>query len=110
VLLTEKDDDRTVAARVGDTIEVSLAENASTGYRWEIAEFDSRIVGIEESRFTPLPGGIGSGGTRHIAFRARNTGVGRVELILRRSWEAADAKIARWSIVIEVRDVPRSRS
>jgi len=32
--LTEVDDGRTIAAKVGDTIELVLPENATTGYRW----------------------------------------------------------------------------
>jgi inhibitor of cysteine peptidase len=104
VLLTEKDDGTSVTARVGDMIEVSLSENPSTGYRWEVAEIGSSIVSAEETSFALSGSGIGAGGTRHMGFRARHAGVGRVELILRRSWEPADAAIARWRIAIEVRD------
>lgn len=103
MLLTEENDNTTVTARIGDTIEVSLSENPSTGYRWEVAALDSSVVSAGESRFSPPAGGIGAGGTRHMAFRVRDAGVGRVELVLRRSWEPVDAAIQRWSVTVEAR-------
>jgi inhibitor of cysteine peptidase len=105
VLLSEKDDNTTVTAGVGDTVEVALNENPTTGYRWEITDFDSRIVSGEGSSFSVSPEAmIGAAGTRRITFRARNPGVVRIELILRRSWESANDAIARWAITIEVHD------
>jgi inhibitor of cysteine peptidase len=106
VLLTDQDDNKIVTARAGDTIEVSLGENPSTGYRWEITEFDSRIVSVERNEFAGSAGGAGAGGTRRVAFRARAAGTVHIELALRRTWEPADATLARWSIAIEVQAGP----
>jgi inhibitor of cysteine peptidase len=103
VLLTEENDNTTVAARIADTIEVSLHENPSTGYRWEVAALDANLASAGESRFSPTAGGIGAGGTRHMAFRVRDAGVGRIELVLRRSWEPVGAAIQRWSVTVEAR-------
>jgi inhibitor of cysteine peptidase len=103
VLLIEENDNTTVTARIGETIEVSLIENPSTGYRWEVAALDSRVVSAEESRFVPSARGIGAGGTRHMAFRVRDAGTGRIELVLRRTWESADAAIQRWGVTIQGR-------
>lgn len=103
MLLTEENNNTAVAARVGDTIEVLLAENPSTGYRWEVAAFDNSVLSAEESRFSPAAGGAGAGGTRHMAFAVRDAGTGRIELVLRRSWEPAGAAIQRWSVTVEVR-------
>ena len=101
MLLTEQNDNATVTARVGETIEVSLAENPSTGYRWELAAVDSSVASAEGSRFSPAGGGIGAGGTRHMTFRVRAAGTGRIELVLRRSWEPAGAAQRRWSVAVE---------
>lgn len=103
MLLTEENNNTTVAAHIGDMIEVLLSENPSTGYRWEVAAFDRSVVSAGESRFAPAAGGIGAGGTRHLAFLVRDAGTGRVELVLRRSWEPADAAIDRWSVTVVVR-------
>jgi inhibitor of cysteine peptidase len=104
LLLTEENNNTTVTARVGDTIEVLLAENPSTGYRWEVAAFDSSVLSAGESRFSPAAGGIGAEGTRHMAFPVRDAGTGRIELVLRRSWEPVSAAIQRWNVTVEVRD------
>src|SRR6185295_9956236 len=42
--LTELDDGRTIEAKVGDTIELVLSENASTGYRWAFDGVDEQVV------------------------------------------------------------------
>lgn len=104
MLLTEENNNTTVTARVGDTIEVLLAENPSTGYRWEVAALDMSVLSAGESRFSPTAGGVGAGGARHMAFPVHDAGTGRIELILRRSWEPADAAIKRWGVTVEVRD------
>jgi inhibitor of cysteine peptidase len=104
VLLTEAANNTAVTARIGDTIEVLLSENPSTGYRWEVAAFDSSVVSAGESRFSPAAGGIGARGTRHMTFLVRGAGTGRIELVLRRNWEPADAVIQRWSVTVEVRE------
>ena len=104
MLLTEENNNTTVAARVGDTIEVSLRENPSTGYRWEVVALDGSVVSAGESRFSPAAEGIGAGGTRHMAFRVAGAGAGRIELVLRRQWEPVSDAIQRWSVTVEARD------
>lgn len=93
-----------VTAAIGDLVEIALRENPSTGYRWEISKFDGRIVSPEESSFSVAPGAIGAAGRRRMTFRTRDSGAGRIELVLRRSWEPASAAVARWAIAIEVND------
>jgi len=102
LLLTDENDNTTVTARIGDTIEVLLAENPSTGYRWEVATVDGSVLSGGESRFSPTAGGIGAGGTRHMSFRVRAAGTGRIELVHRRSWEPVSAAIQGWSVTVEV--------
>ena len=100
MLLTEQDDNTTVTARVGETIEVSLAENPSTGYRWEVEALDNGVVSAGESSFSPTAGGVGAGGTRHMTFRLHHAGSGRIVLALRRRWEPADAALRRWRVTV----------
>lgn len=102
MLLTEEHDGSTVTARVGDTIEVSLAENPSTGYRWDVTELDDSVVSAGESSFSPAGDGIGAGGSRHMVFRVRHAGITRIELTLRRNWDPAGAALQHWGVTIEV--------
>jgi predicted secreted protein len=62
---TEADNGRTVKARTGDVITVSLAENPSTGYRWD----GTLTTGLQLLRKEYVPDDtsgqqVGSGGTR----------------------------------------------
>lgn len=104
MLLTEKDDSTIVQAGVGDTVEVALSENPSTGYRWEVTGFGSPLVSVEHNGFSAARGAIGAAGTRSLVFRARSPGAARIELSLRRHWEPASAAIKRWAITIDVHD------
>ena len=104
MLLTEENDNTTITARIGETIEVSLGENPSTGYRWEVAALDSSIVSTGESQFSPTAEGIGASGTRHMTFHVHDAGTGRIELVLRRSWEPPSAAIKRWGVAVAARN------
>src|SRR5664279_4227950 len=42
--LVEKDSGRTIDIRSGETVEITLPENATTGYRWAIDHCDEEII------------------------------------------------------------------
>src|SRR5439155_24206118 len=62
VTLTELDDGRTIEATVGDTIELRLPENATTGYRWAFDGLDEHVVRADEGELIGKPARVGSGG------------------------------------------------
>ena len=78
----------TIRARVGETFEIPLAGNLTTGYRWEaeiigeppVVEFLEDIWEADVSR-------PGAPGGQRLRFRAVAAGQGAVVLRYRRPWE-----------------------
>lgn len=101
--LTEADNDRTLDLRVGDTVEITLAENATTGYRWAIERIDSGIV--EDGQATPnYPSGqVGSGGEVKFSFRRTSAGSGDVVLKYWRHFEGDASVTRRFRVRLESR-------
>jgi inhibitor of cysteine peptidase len=102
VQLTAADSGGSVSLAVGDELVVRLAENPTTGYRWEIDRADP-VLSLADDRFRlaeqPF---IGSGGTRELGFRAVATGAGRLELKHRQAWEGDASITNRFVIDVQV--------
>jgi inhibitor of cysteine peptidase len=96
-------DGRTLELRVGDGVKLSLAENPTTGYRWElVAKPEPNCVVVNDS-YAANTDAIGSGGTRTWEFRAVSQGTGTVSLAYRRPWEkdAAPAQTFKMTLVVK---------
>lgn len=88
VQLSEADDDRAITLRVGDTLEVNLPGNPSTGYGWQAMPSPSPILEpISEPAFRPDGSGIGAGGRVTLRYRASLAGVLELALAYRRPFE-----------------------
>lgn len=100
--LTEAQNGRRVAVRVGDGITVSLPENAAAGYRWSIASLDESRVAVESQQYRPASDAVGSGGTAVWRLRATAPGATRVELKKSRPWEPDTSASERFAIELDV--------
>ncbi|HEV2249433.1 MAG TPA: protease inhibitor I42 family protein [Candidatus Limnocylindria bacterium] len=81
------DGGRSVEARIGQRFDVSLAENGSTGYRWEIVADGAPTLALtgDETRASAAPPGlVGAPVTRVFHFRASATGDAKIALVDRR--------------------------
>jgi inhibitor of cysteine peptidase len=78
--LTEVDDGRVVELRVGETVSVTLPENATTGYRWAIDRLDPGLVEVNEAKPRYPSGPVGSGGAVTFSFASTEPGSGEVSL------------------------------
>jgi inhibitor of cysteine peptidase len=88
VQLSEADDGRAITLRVGDTLEVNLPSNPSTGYAWQAMPSPSPILEpMGEPTFRPDGGGVGAGGRVTLRYRAALTGVLELTLAYRRPVE-----------------------
>jgi inhibitor of cysteine peptidase len=101
ITLTECNDGARVAARVGDTIEIRLPENASTGFRWTLAEDDSGVFGPCEQGGEYPRRTTGSGGAA--IFRLTVCAPGRETLRLKiwRHWEGESSVRQRFTVSVE---------
>jgi inhibitor of cysteine peptidase len=100
--LVETDNDRTVDARVGDVVQVSLPENATTGYRWTIDRYDEDIIEAVGSEPRYPADAVGSGGRVAFTFKAKKTGAGEIALKHWRHWEGDRSVIGRFHVRLNV--------
>src|SRR5689334_12552686 len=89
----------------GDALDVRLAENATTGFRWRIEGAGAPVVELEDDRTSPgSTGRPGEGGSRRLRFRAAAAGSAKLELAYARR-VPADAQPAK-KFVLRVRVRP----
>jgi inhibitor of cysteine peptidase len=101
LLLSEGDNGRTLDMRVGESVKITLPENATTGYRWAIAHYDELFEAVAtEPHYTRQA--IGAGGEVSFIFRARNTGIGEIVLKNWRQWEGEASVTRRFRIQLNV--------
>jgi len=77
-----------IQARVGDLLVLELAENPTTGYRWQVPP-DAQAVLISEEYLPPVSSAAGAGGKRILKLRVAVAGEHVIRLQLRREWETA---------------------
>ena len=95
IVLDESDSGSKKSIRIGDTLQLELEGNPTTGYEWEIESYDTSIlnqVGEREYEQDPQPNPDhpveGLGGTFTFRFRATATGSTFLRLIYHRPWES----------------------
>ncbi len=100
--LTEQNEGGEVRAQVGDSIDIRLPENATTGYRWEPDRLDPHILQLETSEGEYPSGPPGSGGMAH--FKIKVLAAGRATLSFKywRRWEGEAGIIKRFTVKVNV--------
>jgi inhibitor of cysteine peptidase len=99
--LGEQDNGRRVPARVGDVVEVRLAENATTGYRWAPDSQEAGMIEAMEATASYPNGAVGSGGEAIFRFRVIGPGSATLALKSWRHWEGAGSVIQRFAVTID---------
>jgi len=100
---TSADNGATVQASVGERFTVSLAENPTTGYTWDmkagpgLTRVVDKFVGPSPSP-SPL---MGAGGTRSWVFRVDKAGTLTLTGLYVRPWEANGKSAADFSLTIK---------
>jgi inhibitor of cysteine peptidase len=81
---------KVAAVKVGDSILITLPENATTGFQWKVASFTHDTLVLEDTDASPASSrAIGAGGSAAIfRFRATHTGRGSIILIMSRGSES----------------------
>jgi inhibitor of cysteine peptidase len=102
VVLTEKDHDRTVDVHVGETVSVSLPENATTGYRWAIERVDPQLIEARAAEPKYPANAIGSAGEVELDFLAKAPGTTAIVLKQWRHWEGDASIIQRFRIQVRI--------
>ena len=101
--LTEADKGRTVDLRAGETVSVTLPENATTGYRWAIDRLGPGIVEAGEAKsHYPATERVGGAGEITFSFKATTAGSGEVSLKHWRHFEGDKSITRRFGIRLNV--------
>ena len=90
---------------VGAEFDVPVLDLPGAGYRWEVPEVPAGLALVRSDWATDEPpAGVGAGRTRLLRFRAEAAGEHLLRLELRRSWEAAPARVTE--LPVSVRPSP----
>lgn len=100
--LTDQDNGRRVSLHVGDPLELHLAENATTGYRWSMDRHDTRLLEPVEATASYSKAAVGSGGQAVFRFRAAAAGSTELALKYWRHWEGEGSAIQRFSVTLDI--------
>jgi predicted secreted protein len=89
VKVDESMNGQTINVKTGDTIEVKLAGNPTTGYTWVAADLDPAVLTQSgEAEFKAESNLIGAGGMITSKFKAEGPGTVMLTLNYMRPWES----------------------
>jgi inhibitor of cysteine peptidase len=77
---------QTIDLAIGQTIEIRLQENPTTGFRWQLMGGDRAVCAMTSDTFKPESGPPGRGGKHSWIFKAVRPGKCDIEFRYRRPW------------------------
>ena len=80
-----------VETSVGDSFQLKLAENPTTGYRWQLRTDVAPALRLVQESFEASGSAPGGAGARCWSFAADHPGSIEIRLELRRSWQPQPA-------------------
>ena len=110
VEVTAKDQGQTVRAEMGNLIRITLESNPSTGYNWELRDFDYGVAEFHTSDLVARDNGgnvlFGAPGDTVITLQAVKPGTQDITLVYRRQWEPPDQVAETFTFKLEVAGDP----
>lgn len=109
VEVTAANNGQTVKAVVGNLVRVTLESNPSTGYNWELRDFDYGAADFYGSDVVARKSGnvlVGAPGDTIITLQAVKPGPQQIVLVYRRPWEAPDQVAGTFTFQLEVAGDP----
>jgi inhibitor of cysteine peptidase len=103
LVVNEEQNGATVQVNPGTVITVKLAENPTTGYRWNLTTSSGLRVTLDTYIPTDTTGKlVGSGGTHIWDITADERGSQQVQAVYKRPWEPATGNETTFSLAIVV--------
>ena len=101
--VTTADHNKTFQMSAGELIILHLAENLTTGFRWEFEEPEPESLEVVSSQYVRASGGgIGSGGKRVITLRPTAAGSHSIRLKHWQSWSGEESVTERFQVDLDV--------
>jgi predicted secreted protein len=103
VRLTHADSGSTITLHPGDTLEIVLQGNPTTGYTWEVKPGSEALLKQKgDPEFTPDTKALGAGGRTTIRFDVIAVGKAPLVLIYHRNFEQAVPPLRNFGIRVVV--------
>ncbi len=102
--LDESSNKREIELSVGEEFELRLPENATTGFRWQLASNGEPACALQSNFFEPTDSTNtpGRGGTHSWRFQAAQEGLGTIELVYRRAFEPQVLPARQFSLRVHI--------
>lgn len=85
---TEDNNTSTIRALKGDTLVISLKENPTTGYSWNVSASPGlSLVDDEYVQDPAAEGAVGAGGVHNWTFEVAEEGIQNISAVYKRPWE-----------------------
>jgi inhibitor of cysteine peptidase len=101
--ITEDSNGTEIDLAVGETLEVLLPENRTTGFKW-VLESGGEGVCVPAGDSFERGSAIGQPGTHRWEFRAERTGSAVIKLSYQRPWEQQQTPARKFTLKVRVRD------
>ncbi len=101
--ILQRDQGNTFEVSLSEKISIQLAENPTTGYRWQLDKMDDHVLTLQSSDFAATAeNSTGSAGKRIFTFIAQSSGIVTIHLQLMREWMSPDEAIEHFEVTIKV--------
>jgi len=102
-VVTDADKGGTVEIKMGDTLEVRLNSNPTTGYEWYVHKQSTTLLTLaSQSQTQPTQPGVGRPIVQIFNFAPKAKGTGVLLLHYVRSWEDADPNEEQFSLHVTI--------
>jgi inhibitor of cysteine peptidase len=98
-VVTDADKGSEIHLKVGDTLEVRLRANPTTGFMWFIEKGSTPLLKlIHQTQTEPVEAGVGRPVEQVFTFEAKSAGEGKLMLHYVRSWDPPSPNDERFEI------------
>ena len=94
---------QTLEAALGQTVEISLEENPTTGFRWRMAQAGGPVGTLLGDAFIPGRQAPGQPGIHRWQFKIEAAGSGLIRFVYGRSWEEVAAAARVFTVTLKVK-------
>ena len=107
VFVDESKDDQVIEVAAGALVTVKLDSNATTGFRWELAEpIDEGMLALTESKYIPLEEvdedeeTVCAGGVEEWTFETLKPGDATISMAYSRPWEGGEKGVETFNVTV----------
>ena len=91
-----------VSAKVGDVIKITLNENTSNGYSWQIIDLPQQVELTEEQVIDDNPAGlVGAAHLKVFEFMIKESGALKIKLNYTRVWEKNTDNVKNFELIVK---------